>query len=728
MESLRKSSSRLPNVFDGSEIGVIREVTNDLIGARVMQREQRGTIKYVGTLANSPAVWIGVDWDSPDRGRHNGSYKGVKYFDAHGPTSASFVKPDKLTLGTSLEEALVTRYVLCAECQILTRNSALLQPGGDPSTGVRLEIGENAGHLRATLTSTNTSADAEYTDDHTGDRVVAPLTVELFTSNPCDHRHHEKCGAAGAESALRRLRTGSVPGIPVFRCLRDGETEGENPVLWPSTGGRLSFYLPNLVELDLSYSLLSKWTELARICRQLPTLRMLNVSGNHMRLPPTANDNIESLLDSDRRLQFDVDTNPSQAEDLCSTSFTTLHHLAAVRMSNMSWAVLKRIMSWMPSIKEICVAYNPPSISFSSIKLGDFPSVETPDGQSIAETFSGLETLDLTSTELTDFDRVLEVVGSAPHLTSLLLNGNKIRTLRLPTTSPPMLRALNQIGLRDNLLEDWESVNELARLPVLTTLILRQNPILLNCNPNAAARRFIGSFCLDKLKKSINYCIVASSFLMNLIPSFFSCSETARQEIIARLPKLKSLNFLEVAADERRGAELDYLKRYSKTWKEAQDSVDTKAMFAKQHPTFLQICEKYGPPDASDGKVSVLPYFCPLLWPSCNASKFLRYQPVIKSLKEGLLRVHLLCEPPAPNSHGVEHVIERKVPARITINHLRTLVRRVFQLPPQARIDLISLGCRPESSDVEVPLEADTRELGFYGVADGDKLLARWRT
>uniref|UniRef100_A0A0X3Q4J6 Tubulin-specific chaperone E n=2 Tax=Schistocephalus solidus TaxID=70667 RepID=A0A0X3Q4J6_SCHSO len=281
---------------------------------------------------------------------------------------------------------------------------------------------------------------------------------------------------------------------------------------------------------------------------------MLNVSGNHMRLPPTANDNIESLLDSDRRLQFDVDTNPSQAEDLCSTSFTTLHHLAAVRMSNMSWAVLKRIMSWMPSIKEICVAYNP---------LGDFPSVETPDGQSIAETFSGLETLDLTSTELTDFDRVLEVVGSAPHLTSLLLNGNKIRTLRLPTTSPPMLRALNQIGLRDNLLEDWESVNELARLPVLTTLILRQNPILLNCNP-----------------------------------------ETARQEIIARLPKLKSLNFLEVAADERRGAELDYLKRYSKTWKEAQDSVDTKAMFAKQHPTFLQICEKYGPPDASDGKVS----------------------------------------------------------------------------------------------------------------------------
>ncbi|KAL7060297.1 hypothetical protein AAHC03_09767 [Spirometra sp. Aus1] len=598
-------------------------------------------------------MWIGVDWDNPDRGRHDGSYKGVKYFNAHGPTSASFVKPDKLTLGTSLEEALVARYVLCAECQILTRNHALLQPGGDPATGVRLEIGENAGHLRATLSSTNTSVEAEYAEGHSGDRVAAPLTVELFTSNPCEPSHHERCGAAGAEIALRRLRTGSVPGIPVFRCLRDGEKESDNPVLWPSTGGKLSSFLPNLVELDLSYSLLSKWTELARICRQLPALRMLNVSGNHMRLPPTATDEIESLCDTDRRIQFDMDTDSHEAEDLFSTSFTTLHHLAAVRMSNMSWSVLRRIISWMPSIKEICVAYNP---------LGDFPSVETPDGHSIAETFSGLETLDLTSTELTDFDRVLEMVGSSSCLTSLLLNGNKIRTLRLPTTSPPVLRALNQIGLRDNLLEDWESVDELARLPALTTLILRQNPILLNFTP-----------------------------------------ETARQEIIARLPGLKSLNFLEVSAEERRGAELDYLKRYSKTWKDAQENVNTKATFAKQHPAFIQICEKYGPPDAGDGK------------------------PVIKSLKEGLLRLHLACEPPAPNSRGVEHVIERKVPARITINHLRTLVRRVFQLPPQARIDLISLGCRPESTDVEVPLEADTRELGFYGVADGDKLLARWR-
>ncbi|VDN19327.1 unnamed protein product [Dibothriocephalus latus] len=203
---------------------------------------------------------------------------------------------------------------------------------------------------------------------------------------------------------------------------------------------------------------------------------MLNVSGNHMRLPPTPNDHIESLSDTDQRLRFDIDADPKEAEALCSTSFPILHHLAAVRMSNMSWSVLKRILSWMPSIKEICVAYNP---------LGDFPSVETPDGQSIAATFSGLETLDLTSTELTDFDRVLEVVGSASRLKSLLLNGNKIRSLQLPTTTttPSVFRALNQIGLRDNLLEDWESVNELARLPALTTLLFRQNPILLNLNP-----------------------------------------------------------------------------------------------------------------------------------------------------------------------------------------------------------------------------------------------------
>ncbi|MBE3047814.1 hypothetical protein IMZ48_35950 [Candidatus Bathyarchaeota archaeon] len=39
------------------------------------------TVRYVGEVAGTSGVWLGVEWDDPTRGKHDGSHKGVKYFE-----------------------------------------------------------------------------------------------------------------------------------------------------------------------------------------------------------------------------------------------------------------------------------------------------------------------------------------------------------------------------------------------------------------------------------------------------------------------------------------------------------------------------------------------------------------------------------------------------------------------------------------------------------------------
>ncbi len=79
---------------------------------------------------------------------------------------------------------------------------------------------------------------------------------------------------------------------------------------------------------------------------------------------------------------------------------------------------------------------------------------------------------------------------------------------------------------------------------------------------------------------------------------------------------------------------------------------------------------------------------------------------------------------PAPEKGPAE--IVRRVPARMTVNHIRTLARRLFRIPLTAKIELITTGSRPGFDNVEVPLDSDTRELGFFGIVSGDKVIARW--
>ncbi|KAH1032191.1 hypothetical protein J1N35_044365 [Gossypium stocksii] len=69
-----------------------------------------GTVKFVGNVEGYSGTWVGVDWDNEGDGKHDGSINGVRYFQGRSQNSASFLRPQNLSPGISLLQALKLRY------------------------------------------------------------------------------------------------------------------------------------------------------------------------------------------------------------------------------------------------------------------------------------------------------------------------------------------------------------------------------------------------------------------------------------------------------------------------------------------------------------------------------------------------------------------------------------------------------------------------------------------
>lgn len=52
------------------------------VGDRIVYGEKRGTIRFIGEVPPFAGTWFGIDWDCPNDGKHDGTYKGVRYFSA----------------------------------------------------------------------------------------------------------------------------------------------------------------------------------------------------------------------------------------------------------------------------------------------------------------------------------------------------------------------------------------------------------------------------------------------------------------------------------------------------------------------------------------------------------------------------------------------------------------------------------------------------------------------
>ncbi|KAG6814569.1 hypothetical protein H0H92_000097 [Tricholoma furcatifolium] len=71
-----------------------------------------GTVKYTGPVEGTSGTWLGVEWDDPSRGKHNGVKDGKQYFTCHVHNSGSFIRPSpKISYGQSFLDALTAKYI-----------------------------------------------------------------------------------------------------------------------------------------------------------------------------------------------------------------------------------------------------------------------------------------------------------------------------------------------------------------------------------------------------------------------------------------------------------------------------------------------------------------------------------------------------------------------------------------------------------------------------------------
>jgi hypothetical protein len=120
----------------------MKSVANIKVGDRLESDGHYATVRYVGKLPLADSsrvgdvVWIGVEWDESSRGKHDGSFKGVRYFETSHPTAGSFLRLEKCNAGVSYMEALFSRYGTHVGDDAATNNQDMFVCGRNQQTAV----------------------------------------------------------------------------------------------------------------------------------------------------------------------------------------------------------------------------------------------------------------------------------------------------------------------------------------------------------------------------------------------------------------------------------------------------------------------------------------------------------------------------------------------------------------------------------------------------------------
>ncbi|XP_058793818.1 tubulin-specific chaperone E [Phymastichus coffea] len=293
---------------------------------------------------------------------------------------------------------------------------------------------------------------------------------------------------------------------------------------------------------------------------------------------------------------------------------------------------------------------------FPSIRelIVSFNIIQTIDYIPINSNVMKLTGLSLENNLINDWNEILKL-GKLPCLRNLNLNSNKIREIWFPTNEATdktsLFINLLQLHISDNSIENWRSISELEKLKCLEDLKFRENPVL--------------------QQQSL---------------------QTGIQLVIARIATLKYLNGTEIDRSERLGAEYDYLKLFALEWKNVEQDIQKRKEFIVNHPRFLSLIERIGVPDTPEIKNT--------------------------QLSSNVITVEFIC----PDDPNIKR-IKKKLLKNMDVQKLMGIVQRLFKI--HGKIPVLSF-VRPSVSEDEIPLDKPLQELSYYLIDDGDLIFVRW--
>ncbi|XGW28810.1 hypothetical protein V3C99_008534 [Haemonchus contortus] len=104
------------------------------LGDRISVGGYGAVVKYIGEVSGHPGVWVGVEWDNPERGKHNGVVNGVRYFETSSPKGGSLVNIHNVSPGVDLLTAISNRYADAVDENVFVVSSKAVELVGMHST------------------------------------------------------------------------------------------------------------------------------------------------------------------------------------------------------------------------------------------------------------------------------------------------------------------------------------------------------------------------------------------------------------------------------------------------------------------------------------------------------------------------------------------------------------------------------------------------------------------
>lgn len=332
------------------------------------------------------------------------------------------------------------------------------------------------------------------------------------------------------------------------------------------------------------------------------------------------------------------------------------------------------------------------------------------DPSAHCQAFSSLRVLVLNSCDLT-WPQILACAPMWPQLEELCINDNNITELQMPDG---VLQSLKSLSLcRNPLVQD--SVLSLAALPRLEMLNLSSTGLSvirfdgvpagsktsmfpklthLHLDHNDISEWFV----IDELEKLPS--LVQLTYRGNKLVTSDGNPQSADQLVIAKLGQLVYLNACEILSEDRRGAELDYIKKFGEEWLKAGGHRDPQqshpsAQFTGQHPRYQSLIEKHGAPEEGELK---------------------KQEPF--ALKNELLKITFVFPDDADRKP-----IQKKLPASMVVQKVKGLLYRLLKIPV-AELKLTYTSSKMVGAEIEI--DSDLKPLEFFSIEDGDKVLVRW--
>ncbi|CAJ2501018.1 Uu.00g038710.m01.CDS01 [Anthostomella pinea] len=300
------------------------------------------TIRFIGEVAGTSGSWLGVEWDDPARGKHDGSHKGVRYFTCLSPslTAASFVRPTRpAEAPQSFVAALQDKYT--AELS----NASAIQFSGKVAEEVGFEkIRRKQAQLSelrfAVLDGMRVAS--VYGEGDASILETCPKVVELDLSRNLFTHVGSVVAICSELASLRSLR---LNGNRFRTVLHDeGLHEAEES-------------LKGITDLALEETLMS-WEEICHIATKFQLLSSLSADMNQLRSLPTAP--LMALASTLISLNLEFNDLPSIADVASLAGLESLRnlHLKGNNISALRQATSGSLPTFPTSLQYLDLSYN----------------------------------------------------------------------------------------------------------------------------------------------------------------------------------------------------------------------------------------------------------------------------------------------------------------------------------------------------------------------------------